>query len=208
MPQASFVSEHTTEYVLVPDLIRRLSPHFQSIIPMFFWSTREGNTTAARNMSGITVRLLTAFPRRPKISRLSDDRITMKVNQQLIDYARASADVGIAAFAGIPLVSSLFTFRIDSPCCWYDLREFFSTNTDCFVEMTLNGTVIPNPPSRSSIRQSSSDQQILNAVNRSPTLQWDVAIETLCRIRYMQPKFNSFPFFGGYKPFHLIFPIQ
>ena len=93
MKHGSFISEHTAEYILVPNLLRRLTPHYQHIIPMFFWSTREGNTIAARTMSDVTVRLLTAFPRRPKIAASHPNRITMKVNQRLLAYARAGAEM-------------------------------------------------------------------------------------------------------------------
>lgn len=207
-PFGSFISEHTAEYALVPDLVRRLSPRFRDVIPMFFWSTREGNATATSSMSGITVRLLTAFPRRPKVSELGQDRIIMKVNQQLLGYARASADAGITVLAGIPLVSSILTLRVTSQCSWFDLREFVVTNEDCFIEMALDGTVTSNAPSRVSLRQPLNDLEILDAASRCLAFRWEDAVEILRQIRCTQLKFRGFPFFGGYKPFHVILPCN
>ena len=114
----SFMSEHTAEYVLVPNIVRQLSAHFCDIIPMYFWSTREGNRTADEFMSARPARILTVFPRRPKVSETVEERITMKVNQELIGYTRVSLSVMIPVFAGVPLVSSLLALRIESPCSW------------------------------------------------------------------------------------------
>jgi hypothetical protein len=200
------MSEHTAEYVLVPDLVRRLSPHFRAIIPMFFWSTREGNATARKLMSNISVRLVTAFPRRPKISRSAENQITMKVNQELLSYASVSADAGIPVFAGIPLVASLSTLRVESSCCWFDLREFTTADRDCFVGMTLDGAITPDHQAQEFSPLPLNDLQILAIVNESPVLPWVDAIEALRRIRYMAPESGRFSFFGGYKPFHFVFP--
>jgi hypothetical protein len=205
---ASFMSEHTAEYALVPDLVRRLSPHFHAIMPMFFWSTREGNAAARKRMSNSRVQLLTAFPRRPKVSKTDENRITMKVNQELLSYARVSVAAGVPVLAGIPLVSSLVSFGIQSPCCWFDLVEFVSADRDCFVTITLNGTISPDRSSGEFSPQPLDDSQIFAAVSRSAKLGWDDAVETLRRIRYMTPESGRFSFFGGYKPFHFVFPTQ
>jgi hypothetical protein len=174
---------------------------------MFFWSTREGNATARKLMSNMSVRLVTAFPRRPKISRSGENQITMKVNRELLSHARVSADVGIPVLAGIPLAASLSTLRVESPCCWFDLREFVSADRDCFVGITLDGAITPDHPPHEFSPQPLSDLQLLAIVNQSPVLPWDDAIETLCRIRYMTPEYGRFYFFGGYKPFHFVFPV-
>ena len=75
MSLESFISEHTSEYILVPNIVRRLTQKFNQVIPVFLWLTREGNTTALEMMDGKQIRLLTAFPRRPKV--LSPNGIAM-----------------------------------------------------------------------------------------------------------------------------------
>jgi hypothetical protein len=174
---------------------------------MFFWSTREGNATTRKLMANMPVRLLTAFARRPKISRLREGHVTMKVNQELLTYARVSTSAGIPVFSGIPLVSSLFTLRVECPCCWFDLREFVSADRDCFVVITLDGTIASNHPSHKLSPRPLNDLQILAIVNQSSVLPWEDAVETIRRIRYMTPESGRFSFFGGYKPFHFVLPV-
>jgi len=130
----------------------------------------------------------------------------MKVNQELLSYATVSADAGIPVVAGIPLVASLSTLRVESPCCWFNLREFATANRDCFVRITLEGAITPDHPSHEFSPQPLNDLQILAIVNQSPVLPWVDAIEALRRIRYMTPESGRFSFFGGYKPFHFVFP--
>ena len=206
MKHGSFISEHTAEYILVPDLLRRLTPHYQHIIPMFFWSTREGNTIAARTMSDVTVRLLTAFPRRPKITVTHPDRITMKVNQRLLAYSRAGAEMGVPVIAGIPLVSSFRDLRPDSPCAWYDLQPLSSEEGDCHIEMAADGSVVAETPIRPTPSEPLTDASILALLADSSSYPWEHAIETLRSLRHSEPEFSGFPFFGGYRPFHFVLP--
>ncbi len=107
MPLESFISEHSAEYILVPNIVRRLTPKFTQVAPVFLWLSREGNRTALEMMAGKRIRLLTAFPRRPKI--LSPNSIAMKVNHELVAYSERSADAGMVVLLGVPLVSSLST---------------------------------------------------------------------------------------------------
>lgn len=206
MKHRSFISEHTAEYILVPDLLRRLVPYFQHIIPMFYWSTREGNTIAGRTMGDVRVRLLAAFPRRPKVTDSHPDRVTMKVNQRLLVYARAGSEMGVPVIAGIPLVSSFHSLRSDSPCAWYDLQPLASEEDDCFIEMDEEGSVIAETPKRTLPSKKLSDVEILALLERSPIYSWDHAVTILSQLRHSQPESSGFPFFGGYRPFHLVLP--
>ena len=40
---SSFISEHTAEYVLIPQLTDILKQKFEVVIPIYPWMTREGN---------------------------------------------------------------------------------------------------------------------------------------------------------------------
>jgi hypothetical protein len=204
MPLKSFISEHTAEYVLVPSLVSQLAGQFQQIIPVFFWLTREGNTTAIELMGDARTQLLTAFPRRPKVSSRSQDRITMKVNRELLEYSVASANEGISVLAGVPLVSSLSMLRMESRCCWFELNPSAPIDTDSFVEIGLDGTVVSNTAPSSALSGPLSDIQIQQAALRCPVMSWRMAVEKLRLIRSGQPEFRGFPFFRGYKPFHLV----
>jgi hypothetical protein len=119
----SFLSEHSVEYALVPNLVGHLTVKFRSVIPIFFWSTREGNATARSSFHDVPVRILSVFARRPKISASHPNLIFMKINTQLLVYATKSAQHGIPTLTGIPLADSLQAFGLHSPCCWYKLNR-------------------------------------------------------------------------------------
>ena len=108
MKLSSFISEHTGEYALIPDLRRRLSPRYRNIVPIYFWSSREGNVRMLEKLRPMPVRLLTAFARRPKVDKRHPGTIYLKVNKELVEYAHASEPLGLPVIAGIPLVSSVF----------------------------------------------------------------------------------------------------
>jgi len=208
----SFMSEHTAEYVLVNDLVRRLAPAFPEAIPIFFWSTREGNLTAVESMSTLTFRVVTCFARRPKIESLDADSILMKVNRELLDYCRASADVGIPVLAGLPIVKSLHLLRLTSPCNWFDLATFNGLDGEFYVEINLNGKIAARP--RSIRVRALNDREMKKVIEGSKILTWDCAVEGFRAIRRTMsshsgmPGAFSFPFFfGGYKPFHIVLPI-
>lgn len=198
----SFMSEHTAEYALAPDLIRRLSPHFNGIIPMFFWSTREGNAAARKGMANMTVRLLTAFPRRPKTSGSDQSRVFMKVNVELLSYAQTSTRLGVSVCAGVPVITSLSAFRPNSPCCWFDLQGFGESHQDHILEIASDGTAATVSESNSSSPQPLTDMQLAALANQCPLLSWVEAVERLREIRFLTPDSGRFSFFGGYKPFH------
>jgi len=204
MPLESFISEHSAEYVLVPNIVTRLTGKFSQVIPLFLWLSREGNATALGMMAARQIRLLTAFPRRPKLLSSSQDGITMKVNRELLAYSAASADAGIIVLVGVPLLPSLSMLRIDTECCWFELKGCATTDRDYFVEIGLDGTVISNDAPAQALSGPLSDAQIQDAANRCRMMPWTLAVEKIREVRSFQPKFRGFPFFGGYKPFHLM----
>jgi hypothetical protein len=205
------MSEHTAEYVLVNDVVRRLAPIFSEAIPIFFWSTREGNLTAGESMSALSFKLLTCFARRPKL-HATDDRILMKVNRQLFYYCRSSSAVEIPVIAGIPLVRSLHLLRITSPCCWVDLAKLPSSD-DMNIEVMLDGTSARIPePKTPATKFLLGNEEIQTLVARSPAVTWDSAIGLIRDIRRaarlldQANGYRYFPWFGGYKPFHIFLP--
>ena len=52
MKPTGFMSEHSTEYALVPNFIAQVAGRFPHVIPMYFWSTREGAQIANESMGG------------------------------------------------------------------------------------------------------------------------------------------------------------
>ncbi len=206
------MSEHTAEYVLVNDVVRRLAPAFSEAIPIFFWTTREGNLTACESMSALSFKLLTCFARRPKL-HAADDRIIMKVNRQLFCYCRASSAVEIPVIAGIPLVRSLHLLRTTSPCCWIDIAKL-SSSDDVSIEVLLDGTNASIPEAKMSAQFLLGSEEIQTLVAQSPILTWECAIGLIRDIRRAARLFDQaegygyLPWFGGYKPFHIVLPTN
>jgi hypothetical protein len=135
----------------------------------------------------------------------------MKVNRQLLSYCRASAAVGIPVVAGIPLVRSLHLLRITSPCCWFDIAKLTSSD-DVSVEVMLDGTRASIPESKLPAQFLLGTDEIQTLVARSPILTWECAIGLIKDTRRASRLFDQsegyryFPWFGGYKPFHIILP--
>jgi hypothetical protein len=202
MPLESFISEHSAEYILVPNIVRRLTPKFPQVIPVFLWLSREGNTTALEMMAGKQMRLLTAFPRRPKI--LSPDGIAMKVNHELVAYSERSEDAGMVVLLGVPLLSSLSTLRIDTDCCWFELNGRAAAEGDYLVEIGLDGKVMSKDVPARALSGPLTDAGIEDAADRCRVMSWAQAVDSIRVIRSIQAEFHGFPFFGGYKPFHLM----
>jgi len=207
----SFMSERTAEYVLVSDLVRRLSPAFPNTIPMFFWATREGNRTAIQLMSDLRFRLVMCFARRPKVEYAGADRIFMKINPELVHYCKASAALNIPVLVGLPMVTSLSSLRLNSPCHWFNLMKFECANRpEFYVEVAPDGEPTLYG-SNEKLAGPLTDLEIEEVVRNSPLLTWSRAVEHLRDVRrtvsaYAMENYGyvRFPFFGGYKPFLLL----
>lgn len=204
MPLHSFISEHSAEYVLVPNIVSRLTGKYGQVTPVFLWLSREGNATALEMMADRRIRLLTVFPRRPKISSRLQDGITMKINHELLRYSAGSAGAGMTVLVGVPLLSSLSMLSIGTKCCWFELGASSTTDRDYFVEIGLNGMLISNDAPAQALSGPLNDAQIQDAANRCRIMPWAQAVENIRWVRSLQPEVGGFPFFGGYKPFHLM----
>lgn len=210
MSPSSFMSEHTAEYVLVNNIVGRLSPTFPNIIPLFFWMTREGNNTAIASMHGLHLRLVVCFARRPKVDWAAPNCLLMKINSELIDYRKACAPHNIPVLAGVPMIKSLSSLRLHSTCNWFDLASFDSVRREVYVEVDSNGaSTLGNSGLRIATPLTNSDFEEL--IRRSPLMTWDHAVECLRHARrtVRDLSINSygyapFPFGGGYKPFLLL----
>jgi hypothetical protein len=210
MHPTSFMSEHTAEYVLVNDLVRRLTPAFPNLVPIFFWATREGNRTAHESMFGQQLRLMTCFARRPKVDHAAPNHLFMKINGELIYYRDVCAPLEIPVLAGLPMVKSLSGLRLNSSCNWFDLAKFDSSDqAEFYVRIASDGTATLGDSSPI-LQRPLTNPQIEELVSKSPVLSWDRVVDHLRDIRRtvserrVQDYGYSLPFIGGYKPFFLL----
>lgn len=208
---SSFMSEHTAEYVLVNNIVSRLSPTFPNIIPLFFWMTREGNNTAIASMHGLHLRLVVCFARRPKVDSATPNCLFIKINSELMNYRKACAPHNIPVLAGVPMIKSLSSLRLHSTCNWFDLASFDSVKElDLYLEVDSDGgSTLDNSGHRIATALTNSDLEEL--IRRSPLMTWDHAVECLRHARrtVRDLSINSygyapFPFGVGYKPFLLV----
>ena len=204
MDPASFMSEHTAEYVLVNDLVHRLSPAFPDLLPMFFWATREGNRTAIESMQHFNLRLLTCFTRRPKVVRFLNEHILMKINPELKQYYQACTPLGIPVVAGLPMIRSLSSLRLTSICNWFSLADFDCVDQEEFYVVVARDGTATLFESEDQLAVPLTTMKIENLVRQSPKLSWHEAVSHLRDIRrVVAHNTQRFIFFGAYRPFIL-----
>jgi hypothetical protein len=199
------MSEHTAEYALVPDLVAHLGKHFPIIVPVYFWATREGARVGRESISNHTIRVVAAFARRPKVVRPGDERILVKVNEQLFAAARAGAEVGIPVLAGVPLVNNLVDFSIGVSCSWFHISSTSQPTADREFLLALS-----EEPRRPALQEGVSgpltQMELVNiAQSWCSELDWMGAVDGM---RYVKSAGGiHHPLFGGgYRPFFALMP--
>ena len=194
----SFISEKTAEYILVPNLVRHLGSEFRDILPMYFWSTREGSAIAMSQMAETTVRVIAAFARRPKVSK--SGTIMMKVNAELVEFTTHCAEFTIPVLAGVPLVASLSELRCNSEAVWFHIQASAPIE-DSYLELRSRGKLAASDPTVTRGPLNRSD--LCQLARSSPLVSWPKASQQLRELR-CRAESNRFPYFGGYKPFYMI----
>ena len=204
-----FLSEHSVEFVLVPQLISILSKTYSNIVPFYFWAAHEGNSVSHSCDTGEYIRLIAVYPRRPKVSHPHDSEILIKFNAALFEKAREYEQSGIPVFAGVPRVSSIMDFRLNTPCSWFEILGAEGP-TDIEGTISLESEERWAIPNNDVIRGPLSKEQLVNSVkSRSALMRWDEAIRHIREVRKTKNYTHFFTDlfggrFGGYKPFYLM----
>ncbi len=204
MKPTSFISEHSAEYVLVKDIVGILSEEFPVVIPVYFWLTREGASIAKRCMAGRNVHIVAIYARRPKIEKPNQDWILLKINRRLFEVAQTGNEFGCPVLAGVPLVTNLSRFSLDSSCSWFRIKDIDHPDYD--FELPLDTTkqtgndpfLIEGPLSRTAITKLVREE--------AKVMPWDYAIEAVRSIKRAGRFNNRFFFAAGYRPFFVILP--
>lgn len=118
---SSIVSEHTTEFVLVPKITKILRAEYSMVVPLYFWLSREGGRRAKEIHEGQEFRVVALFPRRPKCTGESDSRIYFTVNEGLKDSAQLLLKRGVSCIAGCPLIKSFWQIDAGPQCIFIAL---------------------------------------------------------------------------------------
>jgi len=185
----SFLSEHTAEFILVPQMQAMLQQSFDSVIPLFVWVTREGSKLARKEMAGRKYRVCALFPRRPKIDQ--DGKMFLKVNEQVLFVAENLRLTGIPVFAGMPIVHHLADLKVNCECNWYELHP--GGAGDLIVPITSEVHELQFD----FINQIAVNQLSTNILRDATIFEYG---ETIDHIRFVKTNFSMGMYTSVYKP--------
>lgn len=198
----SFISEHSAEYVLVPNMARILSTQFEKVIPIYFWATREGNSMSKSCAENRSIYLLAMFPRRPKIFEPGASQIRVKFNSVLFSAALRAQEFGVPVFAGVPLTNSILNFDLETQCLWFVVNAIPGETADVEIDMSVDNPTTATGICDKKISGPLSADEILEHFYRlANRMTWDTAIEAMRTIRATQ-SFTMWPFLQAYKPMY------
>ncbi len=201
----SFMSEHTVEYALVNSIVKHLSPEFPVIVPMYPWLTREGNSLAKECFRDRRVRLVSVYPRRPKVSNPGDTNILVKFNSFILRKSFVARSVGMPVFAGVPLISDLVSYRIDAYCLWFSLYGDERDNRDLEVFLSTSEEYTDKVGSLEAIRGPIEGTAILEDIKaNSNEDNWENWLDTIRFMRNQEEEGRSSLYGPTYKPFYLV----
>jgi len=200
---ASFFSERTAEYLLVWQLKACLEIGSRTVIPIFFWKTREGNRTSSKLHAGATVRIVALFARRPKITDKAN-LVAGKLNAELFRFTEVASSFGIYTIAGFPAVGRIFDLYLNPSTIWLSLDyPENSGDIEFFVDI-----------SRENKKAFNDDLGLLHMLSSSTIVHesdkvcraysWGDAMNVLGMLQREINSYYNFPFGGGYKPVFLL----
>lgn len=192
----SFVNEHSVEYLIVPKFAEILAQRYYSIIPLYFWSSREGGNLSIECTGKEKFTIVALYARRPKVKEPNQERVEIKLNHSILRVSDYLREHGISAFAGVPNVSTLLDFQIGAECSWLQLKK--ESHSDQFAYLDIKSRNIHSDSS--SLRCGVSGKQILNIIkNISTPMSWPTAV-TIIKEAWMLYDNALFWRFSQYKP--------
>lgn len=194
---SSFICEHTAEYTLVSRLTHILKNKFEVVSPVFPWLLREGGNMSKFIHKQDDFKILGLYPRRPKISR-SSQNILVKINHDLIVDAIEAKKINIPMIAGCPLARNFWELNENTECIWINLND----KTDQFYEIVYeDGKIVKNNPlEKNEILKSNQDiYKLIDENNEKQNLESFAEA-----IRIIKSQSFSGHFIGGYKPVYFL----
>ena len=196
----SFISEHTAELILVPDILRILQPTYPVITPLYYWATREGGVMSRQSFVNKRVKMLAFYPRRPKVLQPGAGTIQVKFNGLLYHRSSYFYSKGIPVIAGVPLADSLDGLSLQTPCMWFELDPGGGEN---FLEIRLAARQISGDAHRVLL-----PEDIISLIEqKSVVLTWPAALQIIKEMgRYANYENRYWNRMSGdlYKPMYLL----
>lgn len=112
--ETSFISEHSLEYMIAPQIGAVLKCKFSKVIPIYYWSTREGSSISSKIHANQKLRIMSVFPRRPKLEKNNTELIYGKINDSIIEFSGVAKSFGIPTIFCFPVITSLFDIDSES----------------------------------------------------------------------------------------------
>ena len=192
----SYISEHSAEFYLVPSLKADLEKHFKYVAPLFPWINRETSKISKALHDGDCFRLLTMFPRRPKVDEKDHKRVFVTINRELLRFKEFAEEYGVPVIAGCPIATSFWEL---SQCSIYVWMDICSSQLEKYLNPAQDLDFLNTSPSVLST------QDIIKMVKESSVMDIDGFIEFLKESRYVQPTRLYGP---RYKPVYFIIKEQ
>lgn len=204
---SSFMSEHTAEYVLVPDLAHQLSSIYSSVVPFYYWRTREGANFGVHG--DVNARFVAVYARRPKVRRPGDVSITVKFNRQLFSHAEQLHHHGIPTLAGVPCISTLPDHQLGASCAWFALDRYFDYPDDFETQVHVGTcSLLHQFPSDAPVVGPLTTAEIQAFTTNAWVKPWGAGLDAI-RESSRRSRFEGWipsPWWAGsgtYKPFYL-----
>jgi len=113
----SFISEHTVEFFVVINICRLLHKHFNYVVPVFPWISREGSNISKEIHISDTFKVLGVYPRRPKLKTPNAD-IDVKIST-IFHGAEFGNGKGIPIIAACPITTNLWDLDSSSESVFF-----------------------------------------------------------------------------------------
>lgn len=132
----SFISEHTAEFALIPNIINIIKNEYEYVVPIFPWLNREGGRLAHSLHQNEEFKVIGIYPRRPKFDS-NRTSCLIKINEELIETAVIAKIINIPMIAGAPISKNLWELYNNPICKLFHLTD--DTQTLNFID--LNNTL-------------------------------------------------------------------
>lgn len=200
----SFISEHTAEYTLVPNLKNILQERFSIVTPLFPWATREGSTISRHLHKDERFKIVGLYPRRPKLLSANSSIIIVKLNRQILLGAQRGTELGIPIIAGCPLAKDFWELGNCPNCLWIKLDQGFVDDFELEIESSQS-SYFANQISKFVFQ---SEKDLLIYLNeRSEPMNFGAAMLSFTEIKRASRELDYHSYFGlmgGYKPVYFL----
>lgn len=176
---------------MVPLFRAVLSSAFGNVVPLYFWSSREGSSTAPSH----PLRAVAVYPRRPKFSRDGVGPI-MKINKEVASAAAEFRSRGIPTFAAFPRARSAFDLAQGAPFLWF---AFSGCGEEEDVEIPMDSalpTWLEGPLTEEAVRRIATQE----SVPRS----WEDVLKAIRDVSHAVTQGSHWRFGVTYKPVYFL----